>query len=171
MIISRFIHVAANGIVLFFFMANIPLSCLWWLSSKESTCNAGDTGLIPRLGKSPGEENNFPLQYLCLRNPMGRGVWWATVHGVARVRPNLMTKQKQQYLLYISAATSWSIHLLMDVELVSVSWLLWTMLQRRLSLSVLRKWQLLHYTLPPLLFRSSRQGLQLLRFTVAMSVM
>ena len=37
--------------------------------------------------------------------------------------------------------------------------------------AVLRKWQLLHYTLPPLLFRSSRQGLQLLRFTVAMSVM
>ena len=46
--------------------------------------DAGDTGLIPGLGKSPGEGNNFPLQYSCLRNPMGRGAWWATVHGVAK---------------------------------------------------------------------------------------
>ena len=41
--------------------------------------DAGDTGLIPGLGKSPGEGNNFPLQYSCLRNPMGRGDWQATV--------------------------------------------------------------------------------------------
>ena len=35
----------------------------WWLSSKESTCNAKDLGLIPRLGRSPGEEIGYPLQY------------------------------------------------------------------------------------------------------------
>ena len=53
--------------------------------SKESACNAGDLGLIPGSGRSPGEENGNPLQYSCLGNPMDRGAWWATVHGVARV--------------------------------------------------------------------------------------
>ena len=57
----------------------------WWLS-KESACNAGEAGLIPGLGRSPGEENGNPLQYSCLENPMDRGAWRATVHGVARVR-------------------------------------------------------------------------------------
>ena len=39
---------------------------------KETTCNAGDLGLIPGLGRSPGEENGYPLQYSCLENPMNR---------------------------------------------------------------------------------------------------
>ena len=47
---------------------------------------------IPRQGRSPGEENSNPLQYSCLENPMDRGVWWATVHGVARVGHDLATK-------------------------------------------------------------------------------
>ena len=51
---------------------------------KESACNAGDQGLIPELGRSPGEENGNPLQYFCLENPMDRGVWQATVHRVAK---------------------------------------------------------------------------------------
>ena len=50
---------------------------------KMSACNAGDLGLIPGLGRSPGEGNGNPLQYSCLENPMDRGAWWATVHGVA----------------------------------------------------------------------------------------
>jgi len=53
---------------------------------KESVCNAGDPGLIPGLERSPGKENGNPLQYSCLENSMDRGAWWATVHGVARVR-------------------------------------------------------------------------------------
>ena len=52
--------------------------------SKESACNAGDLGLIPRLGRSPGEENDNPLQYSCLENPMDRGGWQATVHGISK---------------------------------------------------------------------------------------
>ena len=52
--------------------------------SKESDCNARDTGLIPRLGRSPGGGHGNPLQYSSLGNPMGRGAWWATVHGVAK---------------------------------------------------------------------------------------
>ena len=54
--------------------------------SKESTCNAGDLVSIPGLGKSPGDGNGNPLQYSCLENPMDRGAWWATVHGVAKSR-------------------------------------------------------------------------------------
>ena len=51
---------------------------------KVSACNAGDLGLIPGSGRSPGEGNGNPLQYSCLENPMDRGAWWAAVHGVAR---------------------------------------------------------------------------------------
>ena len=50
---------------------------------KESACNAGDQGLILRLGRSPGEGNDNPFQYPRLENSMDRGDWWATVHGVA----------------------------------------------------------------------------------------
>ena len=57
--------------------------------SKESACNAGDLGLIPGLGRSPGEGNGNPLQYSCLENPMGRRAWWATVHGVTKSRTQL----------------------------------------------------------------------------------
>ena len=56
---------------------------------KESAYNAGDPGVIPGSGRSPREGNGNPLQYSCLENPMDRGAWWATVHGVARVRHNL----------------------------------------------------------------------------------
>ena len=52
---------------------------------KEPACNAGDAGLIPRLGRLPGEGNDNPVQYSCLKNPMDRGVWQAAVHGVTRV--------------------------------------------------------------------------------------
>ena len=44
-------------------------------AGKESACNAGDLGLIPELGGSPGEGNAYPLQYSYLENPMDRGVW------------------------------------------------------------------------------------------------
>ena len=46
--------------------------------------NAGDAGLIPRLGRFPGEVNGYELRYFCLENPMDRGTWWVTVHGVAK---------------------------------------------------------------------------------------
>ena len=62
--------------------------CLWGfpgsLDSKASNVpNAGDLGLIPGSGRVPGEGNGNPLQYSCLENPMDRGAWWATIHGVA----------------------------------------------------------------------------------------
>ena len=60
--------------------------------SKESACNAGDRGLIPRSVRSPGEGNGNPLQYSCLENSMDRGSWQATVYGLTRVRHSLATK-------------------------------------------------------------------------------
>ena len=51
---------------------------------KESVGNVGDLGLIPGLGRSPGEGNNYPLQYSCLENFMEGGAWQATVLGVAK---------------------------------------------------------------------------------------
>ena len=62
---------------------NTYIFCLlpWWLSSKESACNAGDAGLIPELGRFPAEGNGNPLQYSPLGNSMDRGAWQATVHG------------------------------------------------------------------------------------------
>ena len=59
---------------------------------KTLPANAGDTedlGSIPGPGRSPGEVNGNPLQYFCLENPMDRGAWQATVHGVAKSRTRL----------------------------------------------------------------------------------
>ena len=53
---------------------------------KGSAQNAGDPGSIPGLGRSPEEGNGNPLQSSCLKNSMGGGSWWATVHGVAKSR-------------------------------------------------------------------------------------
>ena len=58
---------------------------------KESACNVGDLGSLPGSGRSPGEGNGNPLQYSCLENPMNRGAWRATVHGVARIGHDLAT--------------------------------------------------------------------------------
>ena len=66
---------------------------------KESACyagDAGDTGCVPGSGKSPGEGHGNPLQYSCLGNPMQRGAWWATVHGVTESRHDLTTEHQQK---------------------------------------------------------------------------
>ena len=51
---------------------------------KNPPANAGDVGSIPGSGRLPGEGNGNPLQYCCLENPMDRGAWWGTVHGVTK---------------------------------------------------------------------------------------
>ena len=56
---------------------------------KESACNTGDLDSVPESGRSPGEGNGNPLQYSCLENPMDRGAWWATVHGITKSRTGL----------------------------------------------------------------------------------
>ena len=64
---------------------------------KKVPANAGDMGSIPGLGRSPEEGNGNPLQYSCLRNPIDRGAWWATVHGVRRESD--MTEQLNNNIL------------------------------------------------------------------------
>ena len=56
---------------------------------KASACNVGDLGSIPGSGRSPGEGNGTPLQYSCLENPMDRGAWQVTVHGVIKSQTRL----------------------------------------------------------------------------------
>ena len=79
-----------------FIFACAVSSCCTGLSrssvGKESACNAGDLGSIPGSGRSPGEGNGNPLQDSCLEDPMGRGAWRATLHGVTRVGHDLTTK-------------------------------------------------------------------------------
>ena len=52
---------------------------------KESACSVEGPGLVPGLGRAPGEGNSYPLQYSCLENSMDRGAWWATVLGVTEL--------------------------------------------------------------------------------------
>ena len=60
---------------------------------RNLPANAGDMGLIPRLGRSPGEGNINPFQYSLLENPMDRSAWWATAHMVTGVGHDLATRQ------------------------------------------------------------------------------
>ena len=64
----------------------------WWLTGKESACNAGNPSSVLGLGRSPGEGNGSPFWYSCLGNPMDRGACWATGHRVARVTHDLAAK-------------------------------------------------------------------------------
>ena len=59
------------------------------LGHKESACSVGDLGLVPGLGRSPGEGNGNPLQYSCLENSMDGGAWQAIVHGVTKSQTRL----------------------------------------------------------------------------------
>ena len=64
------------------------------LSGKESTCDvedSGDTDPIPGLERSPGGGHGYPLQSSCLENPVGRGLWWAIVHGSTKSDKNEAT--------------------------------------------------------------------------------
>ena len=71
-------------------------------SSKEPACSAGDirgVGLIPGPGRSPGGGHGNPLQYSCLENPMDRGAWWATVHGVPKSWTQLKRLSNNSYFI------------------------------------------------------------------------
>ena len=67
-----------------------------------SACNAGDLDSIPGSGRSPGEGNGNPLQYSCLENPMDRGAWWATAHGVAKSQKSDTTEKSDMTSFHYS---------------------------------------------------------------------
>ena len=91
---TRYVFEKANSFNLLKYLLNFKYVCknvfkLEWgfpcgSDGKEFTCNVGDLGLIPGLGRSPAEGNGYPLQYSCLENSMDRGTWQATVHGVSQ---------------------------------------------------------------------------------------
>ena len=96
---------------LLYHLTNV-LSLLWaakirglpqWLSSEESACNAGGTGLIPRCGRSPGAGHGNPLQYSCLENPRDGEAWWTAVYGVAHDWSNLAAAA---YWIFIAAGAT-----------------------------------------------------------------
>ena len=62
---------------------------------RNLPASAGDVSLIPGLGRCPGKGHDNPLQYSWLENPMDRGAWWATAHGVAKSLTQLSNKQQQ----------------------------------------------------------------------------
>ena len=70
---------------------------------KEPACSAGDPGLIPESGRSPGEGNGKLLHYSCLEYPMDRGAWWATVHGITRVGHQNGDNNGDKYRLHEAA--------------------------------------------------------------------
>ena len=74
---------------------------------KESACNAENLSLIPGLGRSPGEGTGNPLQYSCLENPMDRGAWQATVHGVTRAGHDLTTQPQPPLTLTLLSKFYW----------------------------------------------------------------
>ena len=78
---------------------------------KESDCNEGDLGSVPELGRSLEEGNGYPLQYSWLGNPMDRGTWQATVHGVTKVGHDLATQSPSTPIfiaLLFTIANTWN---------------------------------------------------------------
>ena len=73
---------------------------------QETTCNEGDMGSIPGLGKSPGDGNGKPLWYSCLENSMERGSWWTILHGIATFQHNLVTKPHHHHTVLHSGCTN-----------------------------------------------------------------
>ena len=84
---------------------------------KESICRAGVLGSIPGWGRSPGEGSGNPLQYSCLKNPMDRRVWWASIHGVTESGTTNM-----DILIILITLVSWTLYLPMHLgEIFEIS--------------------------------------------------
>ena len=78
---------------------------LWTVPVKNPPANAGNSasaGLIPGSGRSPGGGHGSPLQYSCLENPMDRGAWCVTVHGVTKTRTRLKPLSMHTWSLYLT---------------------------------------------------------------------
>ena len=86
------------------FLVTVYLAHPWWPGGKESACNAGGArhmSLISGSGRSPGRGHGNPLQYSCLQNPMDRGAWWATIHGVAKSWTQLKWLSTHAHAVYL----------------------------------------------------------------------
>ena len=82
MLVKREYVQFSTCLFVFFFLQSVSASHQGFpggSDGKASACKAGDSGLIPGSGRSPGEGNGNPFQYSCLGNPMDRGAWWSDV--------------------------------------------------------------------------------------------
>ena len=77
-----------------------------YLSRQKSACSAGIMVFDPWVGRSPGGGNGNTLQYSCLENPMDRGAWWATVHGIPKSQIRL--KWHSIHTTYLQS--TWAFH-------------------------------------------------------------
>ena len=84
-IYASIVHVCNNDQSFLILLLGLPCSS----NGKESACNAGDQHSIPGSGRSSGKGNSNPPQYSCLENPMDRGAWQTTVHGIAKSQTQL----------------------------------------------------------------------------------
>ena len=94
----------------------------WWLNSKESIYKPGateDTSSIPGSGGSPGEGNGNPLQYSCLGNPMDRGAWWATAHGVTKSQTWLSNWTHTHIISKLDGMTTWQLKINRRAKIIS----------------------------------------------------
>ena len=122
---------------------------LWWL--RNLPVSVKDAGLIPGLGRSPGERNGNLFQYSCLGNLMDRGIWWATVHGATKeagtIHDKTATNQFFQYYLlkrlsplyilsFLSSIQFSSVQSLSHVQLFATPWTA----ECQASLSITNSW-------------------------------
>ena len=104
----------------------------YWLSSKESTCNAGNMGSVTGSGRSPGGGHGNPLQYSCLENLMDRASWWATIHGVTKSQTCLKQLSMHAVDIWIFKGCGpcpQNSFRCMFYELNVISFIMWRMLQ------------------------------------------
>ena len=95
--VSSCFHFTLSGHLIELHFLAVVLGLSWGLDGKRSTCNAGDSGSIPGLGRSSGEGNGYPLQYSCLEKPVDRGAWQTSAHGVAKSGTQLSNTHTMKY--------------------------------------------------------------------------
>ena len=102
---------------------------------KASACNVGDPDFIPRLGRSAGEGNSYPLQYSCLENSKDRGAWKAIVHGATKSQTWL---SDYYYCIAQKSSQLFVVQLLSHVQLFVTPWT--AAYQASLSFTISRSW-------------------------------
>ena len=108
--VSKSLLLAVYSVPLIDMSIFMPVGFLSGSAGEESAFSAGDTGdvgSIHELRRSPGEGNGIPLQYSCLRNPLDRGAWWATVQKVSSSQSDWVTK----HALYAKITLFWLLYL------------------------------------------------------------
>ena len=108
---------------------------------KESSCNSGDLGLIPGLERSPGEGNGYSLRYSYLENPMDRGGWWATIHGVSKSWMQLSTHKHlfSQVDLFRSTISKYAVTIILETTILFIIILIFSIYSHIIPIKLLKQ--------------------------------